>query len=128
MSDLHTLGVARLSALLQKKDISAVELATRLLARLGGNPHNAFLSVDSEVTLAQAKGADARIAAGDASPLLGVPIAHKDIFVTTDFPTTAGSRMLEGYRSPFNATVVQRLGDAGMVSFCLLYTSPSPRD
>jgi aspartyl-tRNA(Asn)/glutamyl-tRNA(Gln) amidotransferase subunit A len=47
---------------------------------------------------------------------LGVPIAHKDIFVTTDFPTTAGSRILEGYRSPFNATVVQRLGDAGMVS------------
>jgi len=116
MSDLHTLGVAQLSALLQNKDISAVELATRMLARLGGNPHNAFLSVDSEVTLAQAKAADARLAAGDTSPLLGVPIAHKDIFVTTDFPTTAGSRMLEGYRSPFNATVVQRLGDAGMVS------------
>ena len=116
MSDLHTLGVAQLSALLQKKDISAVELATRMLARLGGNPHNAFLSVDSEVTLAQAKAADARMAAGDTSPLLGVPIAHKDIFVTTDFPTTAGSRMLEGYRSPFNATVVQRLGEAGMVS------------
>jgi aspartyl-tRNA(Asn)/glutamyl-tRNA(Gln) amidotransferase subunit A len=116
MSDLHTLGVAQLSALLQNKDISAVELATRMLARLGGNPHNAFLSVDSEVTLAQAKAADARLAAGDTSPLLGVPIAHKDIFVTTDFPTTAGSRMLEGYRSPFNATVVQRLSDAGMVS------------
>ena len=116
MSDLHTLGVAQLSALLQKKDISAVELATRMLARLGGNPHNAFLSVDSEVTLAQAKAADARIEAGDASPLLGVPIAHKDIFVTIDFPTTAGSRILEGYRSPFNATVVQRLADAGMVS------------
>ena len=116
MSDLHTLGVAQLSALLQKKDISAVELATRMLARLGGNPHHVFLSVDSEVTLAQAKAADARIAKGDTSPLLGVPIAHKDIFVTTDFPTTAGSRMLEGYRSPFNATVVQRLGDAGMVS------------
>ena len=116
MSDLHTLGVAQQSALLQNKDISAVELATRMLARLGGNPHHAFLSVDSEVTLAQAKAADARLAAGDTSPLLGVPIAHKDIFVTTDFPTTAGSRMLEGYRSPFNATVVQRLGDAGMVS------------
>ena len=116
MSDLHTLGVAQLSALLHNKDISAVELATRMLARLGGNPHHAFLSVDSEVTLAQAKAADARLAAGDTSPLLGVPIAHKDIFVTTDFPTTAGSRMLEGYRSPFNATVVQRLGDAGMVS------------
>jgi len=116
MSDLHTLGVAQLSALLHKKDISAVELATRMLARLGGNPHHAFLSVDSEVTLAQAKAADARLAAGDTSPLLGVPIAHKDIFVTTDFPTTAGSCMLEGYRSPFNATVVQRLSDAGMVS------------
>ncbi len=116
MSDLHTLGVAQLSALLQNKDISAVELATRMLARLGGNPHHAFLSVDSEVTLAQAKAADVRIAAGDASPLLGVPVAHKDIFVTTDFPTTAGSRILEGYRSPFNATVVQRLSDAGMVS------------
>ncbi len=116
MADLHTLGVAQLSALLQNKDISAVELATRLLAGLGGNPHNAFLSVDSEVTLAQAQAADQRLAAGDSSPLLGVPIAHKDIFVTTDFPTTAGSRMLEGYRSPFNATVVQRLADAGMVS------------
>lgn len=116
MGDLHTLGVAQLSALLQNKDISAVELATRMLARLGGNPYNAFLSVDSEVTLAQAQAADARLAAGDTSPLLGVPIAHKDIFVTTDFPTTAGSRMLEGYRSPFNATVVQRFTDAGMVS------------
>ncbi len=116
MADLHTFGVAQLSALLQKKELSAVELATRMLAGLGGNPHNAFLSVDSEVTLAQAKAADARIAAGDTSPLLGVPIAHKDIFVTTDFPTTAGSRILEGYRSPFNATVVQRLADAGMVS------------
>jgi aspartyl-tRNA(Asn)/glutamyl-tRNA(Gln) amidotransferase subunit A len=116
MNDLHTLGVAQLSALLQNKDISAVDLATRMLARLGGNPYNVFLSVDSEVTLAQAQAADARLAAGDTSPLLGVPIAHKDIFVTTDFPTTAGSRMLEGYRSPFNATVVQRLSDAGMVS------------
>ncbi len=116
MSDLHNLGVAALAALLQKKELSAVELATRLLARLGGNPHQAFLNVDSEVTLAQAKSADARIAAGERSALLGVPIAHKDIFVTKDFPTTAGSRMLEGYRSPFNATVVQRLADAGMVS------------
>ena len=61
MADLHTLGVAQLSALLQKKELSAVELATRMLARLGGNPHNAFLSVDSDVTLAQAKAADARM-------------------------------------------------------------------
>ena len=58
MSDLHTLGVAALAALLQKKEVSAVELATRMLARLGGNPHHAFLSVDSEVTLAQARAAE----------------------------------------------------------------------
>jgi Asp-tRNA(Asn)/Glu-tRNA(Gln) amidotransferase A subunit family amidase len=76
MSDLHTLGVAQLSALLQKKDISAVELATHMLDGLDGNRYNAFLSVDSEVTLAQAKEADRRLAAGDTSPLLGVPIAH----------------------------------------------------
>ena len=116
MNDVHTLGVAELAALLQKKELSAVELSTRMLARLGGNPQHAFLNVDAEVTLAQARAADARIAAGEHSPLLGVPIAHKDIFVTKDFPTTAGSRMLEGYRSPFNATVVQRLADAGMVT------------
>jgi aspartyl-tRNA(Asn)/glutamyl-tRNA(Gln) amidotransferase subunit A len=116
MAELHTLGVAQLSALLHKKEVSAEELATRMLARLGGNPHNAFLSVDSEVTLAQARAADTRIAAGEHTPLLGVPIAHKDIFVTSDFPTTAGSRILEGYRSPFNATVVRRLGEAGMVN------------
>ena len=66
MSDLHTLGVAALAALLQKKELSAVELATRLLARLGGNPHHAFLTVDSEVTLAQARAADARIARASA--------------------------------------------------------------
>jgi aspartyl-tRNA(Asn)/glutamyl-tRNA(Gln) amidotransferase subunit A len=66
--------------------------------------------------MAQAKAAQQRLDAGDASPLLGLPIAHKDIFVTRDFATTAGSRMLEGYRSPFDATVVKRLADAGMVT------------
>jgi aspartyl-tRNA(Asn)/glutamyl-tRNA(Gln) amidotransferase subunit A len=66
--------------------------------------------------MAQAKAAQQRLDAGDASPLLGLPIAHKDIFVTRDFPSTAGSRMLEGYRSPFDATVVKRLADAGMVT------------
>jgi aspartyl-tRNA(Asn)/glutamyl-tRNA(Gln) amidotransferase subunit A len=63
------------------------------------------------VTLAQASAADARIAAGERTPLLGVPIAHKDIFVTKDFPSTAGSKMLEGYRSPFDATVVRKLAE-----------------
>jgi aspartyl-tRNA(Asn)/glutamyl-tRNA(Gln) amidotransferase subunit A len=72
--------------------------------------------VDPEVTQAQAEAAQARLDAGQGGLLEGVPIAHKDIFVTRDFPTTAGSRMLEGYRSPFDATVVSRLAQAGMVS------------
>ena len=116
MSDLHTLSVAQLARLLQTQQVSAVEVATRFLARTGGNPHNAFLDIDSEATLAQAQASDAKLASGTAGPLEGVPIAHKDAFVTKDFATTAGSKILQGYRSPFDATVVQRLRDAGMVT------------
>ena len=116
MRNVHHLGVAELAALLKNKDVSAVEVATRFLAGLGGNPHNAFLDVNSEVTLAQAKASDERIAKGTAGPLEGVPIAHKDVFVTQDFVTTAGSKILTGYRSPFDATVVRKLREAGMVS------------
>ncbi|WP_291924381.1 Asp-tRNA(Asn)/Glu-tRNA(Gln) amidotransferase subunit GatA [Limnohabitans sp.] len=116
MSDLHNLSVKALATLLQTKEVSAVEVATRFLARMGGNPHNAFLDIDSEVTLAQARASDAKLADGTAGPLEGVPVAHKDVFVTRDFDTTAGSKMLSGYRSPFDATVVQRLRTAGMVT------------
>jgi aspartyl-tRNA(Asn)/glutamyl-tRNA(Gln) amidotransferase subunit A len=116
MTELHHLGVAELAALLQSKQVSAVEVATRFLARTGGNPHNAFLDIDSELTLAQARASDAKLAAGTAGPLEGVPVAHKDVFVTKDWATTAGSRMLQGYRSPFDATVVARLRQAGMVT------------
>jgi aspartyl-tRNA(Asn)/glutamyl-tRNA(Gln) amidotransferase subunit A len=116
MADLHNMTVAELAAGLQKKDFSAVELATRFLARMGGNPHNAFLDINSEVTLAQAQASDEKIAKGTAGPLEGVPIAHKDIFVTRDFATTAGSKMLQDYRSPFDATVVSKLREAGMVT------------
>ena len=116
MSDLHTLSVTALATLLQTKQVSAVEVATRFLARLGGNPHNAFLDIDSEATLAQARASDAKLADGTAGPLEGVPVAHKDVFVTRDFATTAGSKILSGYRSPFDATVVQRLRSAGMVT------------
>jgi aspartyl-tRNA(Asn)/glutamyl-tRNA(Gln) amidotransferase subunit A len=83
---------------------------------MGGNPHNAFLDIDSEATLAQARASDAKLADGTAGPLEGVPVAHKDVFVTRDFATTAGSKILSGYRSPFDATVVQRLRTAGMVT------------
>jgi len=116
MRDLHNLGVAELAALLHKKEVSAVEVATRFLAGLGGNPHNAFLDINSEVTLAQAQASDAKLAAGTAGPLEGVPIAHKDVFVTQDFVTTAASKILTGYRSPFDATVVRKLREAGMVT------------
>ena len=116
MTELHNQGVAELAALLKNKEVSAVEVATRFLARCGGNPHHAFLDIDSEATLAQARASDAKLANGTAGPLEGVPVAHKDVFVTRDFATTAGSKMLSGYRSPFDATVVTRLREAGMVS------------
>ena len=114
MSDaLHELGVAELAAALAAKRVSSVEVTTHLLSRVAAHEHlGAWLCVDADAALAQARDADARRAdgRGNALPLLGVPLAHKDIFVTRDLPTTAGSKMLAGYRSPFDATVVSRLG------------------
>jgi aspartyl-tRNA(Asn)/glutamyl-tRNA(Gln) amidotransferase subunit A len=114
MTAPHDMTVAQLSALLRARETSAVELASHFLARAqADHTLGAFLATDVEVTLAQARASDARRAAGRVrGPLDGVPIAHKDIFVTRDFPTTAGSRILENYRSPFDATLVARLGDA----------------
>jgi aspartyl-tRNA(Asn)/glutamyl-tRNA(Gln) amidotransferase subunit A len=115
--DLHELGVAETARALAAKQVSSDELVTHLLARIDSRSRlGAFLHVDAAGAHAAAKDADARRAAGEASPLLGVPIAHKDIFVTTDAPTTAGSKMLEGYASPFDATVIARLKAAGTVS------------
>jgi len=117
MSALHAASIAELSRQLAAGRISAVELAQVFLARIEAHRDlNALLDVRPDVTLAQARAADARIAAGTAGPLTGIPIAHKDIFVTRDFASTAGSRMLEGYMSPFDATVVENLGAAGMVT------------
>jgi len=102
---------------LDAREISAVELAEAHLARIAtidGNGDassglHAYLHVMGEVARSQAAAADARIAAGDAAPLTGIPIALKDNLCTTDAPTTAASRMLAGYRSPYDATVVARL-------------------
>ena len=118
MSDkaLHLQSLTELRATLATKQASAPEVAQHFLQRAQADAHHAFLAFNPDATLAQATAAQQRLDAGDTSPLLGLPIAHKDIFVTTDFPTTAGSRMLEHYRSPFDATVVQRLAQAGMVS------------
>jgi aspartyl-tRNA(Asn)/glutamyl-tRNA(Gln) amidotransferase subunit A len=110
-------SVAELGRALSAREISAAELAKLFLERIERHKDlNAFLDVRPEVTMAQARAADARIARGDATPLTGVPIAHKDIFVTRDFASTASSRMLKGYMSPFDATVVANLANAGMVS------------
>ncbi len=117
MADLAHASLAELARALAAKDVSAVELARLFLGRIDARRDlNAFLDVRPDVTLAQAADADARRARGDATPLTGVPIAHKDIFVTRDFCSTASSRILEGYMSPFDATVVDNLGRAGMVT------------
>ncbi len=125
MSDLHHLSLAEMARQLRDRRVGAVEIAAHFqhrAARHLASPHaaadntGAFLAVDAEVTQAQAQAAQARLDCGQGGLLEGVPIAHKDIFVTRDFPTTAGSRMLQGYRSPFDATVVSRLAQAGMVS------------
>jgi aspartyl-tRNA(Asn)/glutamyl-tRNA(Gln) amidotransferase subunit A len=116
-TDLHDLSVADLAAKLAAREVSSVEVTQHFLSRIEQNAGlGAFLATDSAVSLAQARAADARLAAGERTPLLGVPLAHKDIFVTRDFPTTAGSKMLENYRSPFDATVVGKLAGAGMVT------------
>ncbi len=116
-SSLHTLGVAGLGRALDAGTVSSVELTKHLLARVAAHEHlGAFLSTSTEQALAQAAAADARRAKGERGPLLGVPLAHKDIFVTSALPTTAGSKMLAGYESPFDATVVHRLAEAGMVT------------
>ena len=116
-SDLHNQSVHALAKALRDKKVSAVELAQHFLDRAHTHANlGAFVAVDSETTLAQARAADARIANGTAGTLEGVPIAHKDIFVTKDFVTTAGSRMLKNYRSPFDATVVAKMAAQGVVT------------
>ncbi|MBT2301698.1 Asp-tRNA(Asn)/Glu-tRNA(Gln) amidotransferase subunit GatA [Variovorax paradoxus] len=116
-AELHQMGVAELAAALRERKVSAVEAAQHHLARIQQHQDlGSFVALDQDVTLAQARAADALLAAGKAPALAGVPIAHKDIFVTADFPTTAGSRILAGYRSPFDATVVRKLAEAGAVT------------
>lgn len=112
---MHNQTLAQLSALLQSKQISATELAQSYLDRIAASDLNAFLHVDTVATLAEAALADQQLAAGNAGPLTGVPIAHKDIFVTKHWRSTAASKMIANYVSPFDATVVSKLRQAGMV-------------
>ena len=115
--DLHDLDVCELAQGLRSKQFSAVELATHFLQR--GTQYSAlgaYVALQEDRTLDQARAADARLAQGSTAALEGVPLAHKDIFVTRDFPSTAGSRMLQGYQSPFDATVVAKMAAAGAVT------------
>ena len=117
MTAPHELGVAALSRALKTREISSVEVVRHLLARADAQADlGAYLVRDDAAALQAAAAADERLAAGGAGPLTGVPLAHKDIFVTRGLPTTAGSKMLAGYRSPFDATVVARLAEAGAVA------------
>nr|WP_315244414.1 Asp-tRNA(Asn)/Glu-tRNA(Gln) amidotransferase subunit GatA [uncultured Albidiferax sp.] len=116
-TQLHDLSVVELAALLRARKVSAVETTRHFLARAESHaPLGAYLAMDETVSLRQAAAADARLANGTAGPLEGVPMAHKDIFVTQDFPTTAGSKILDGYRSSFDSTVVKQLAQQGVVT------------
>ncbi|HLP66594.1 MAG TPA: Asp-tRNA(Asn)/Glu-tRNA(Gln) amidotransferase subunit GatA [Rhizobium sp.] len=112
-SSLKELGVA-----LAGKKVSAVELATLFLDRIERlNPTlNAFVTVDRAKTLNMARDADARRAKGETGTLLGVPLAHKDIFCAQGWKTTCGSKMLESFIAPYDATVVEKFKAAGMVT------------
>jgi len=116
---LHDRSLVEQRAALARGECSAVELAEHHLARIGARDGalRSLLAIDEEGALAAARDADARLAGKGVAPgpLTGVPIVHKDIFCTTNLPTTCGSRMLEGYVSPFDATVVARLREAGCV-------------
>jgi aspartyl-tRNA(Asn)/glutamyl-tRNA(Gln) amidotransferase subunit A len=110
--------LSTLAAQLKARQISSRELAQAYLDRIAAlNPAiNAFITLDAEKTLMEAAAADALIAAGQAGPLTGVPIAHKDIFCTDGWLTTCGSKMLHNFVAPYDAHVIQQFKAAGMPS------------
>ncbi|MDA8383559.1 MAG: Asp-tRNA(Asn)/Glu-tRNA(Gln) amidotransferase subunit GatA [Betaproteobacteria bacterium] len=112
------LSLKELGALLAARKISSAELTRAFLDRIEAlNPAlNAFITVDPEKSLEQARHADARRAAGDAAPLTGIPIAHKDIFCAKGWRTTCGSKMLANFVAPYDAHVIERCTGAGLVS------------
>lgn len=114
---MHDKSIAELSKLLHEKKTSSVELTKHFLDRIEKHDKklNSFITVTSEHALHQAKQADERRAKGENSPLLGIPMAHKDIFCTDNIKTSCGSRMLDNFIAPYDATVVTKLNEAGMV-------------
>jgi len=118
MPDLTDLTVHAAAGLLAKREVSSRELTQAALDRIAAvdDRVKAFVTVTGERALAQADAADKRLAAGERGPLLGVPVALKDVLSTAGVPTTCSSRMLEHFVPPYDATVVRRLAEAGAVS------------
>src|SRR5687768_2376736 len=114
---MHRSSVAQLSRQLADRSISSVELTRAYLDRIErlNGTLNAFITVDAERSLAQARAADERIARGGAAPLTGIPIAHKDLFCAKGWRTTCGSRMLADWVAPYDAHVIEQFGRAGAV-------------
>ena len=113
---MHNSTLAKLSGELGAKKVSAVEVARYYLGRIASaKALNAFITVDEEKTLVLAKAADARIAKGDAAPLTGIPIAHKDLFCADGWRTTCGSKILENFVAPYDAHVIGQFKRAGAV-------------
>ena len=115
---MHTLSLKQLADGLRKKQFSSHELTKHFLGRIASlDPKlNSFITVTPEIALEQAKAADARVAAGTAGPLTGIPIAQKDIFCTKGVRTSCASRMLDAFVAPYDATVVSKLhAEAGGV-------------
>jgi aspartyl-tRNA(Asn)/glutamyl-tRNA(Gln) amidotransferase subunit A len=116
----HTKTIKELKIALSAKEISAQELAIYFLKRIReATDLNAFVDLNEEQTINQAKSADDLLAKACGAPLAGIPIAHKDVFVTKDWKTTAGSKILTNYMSPFDAHVVAKLGTEGAGMVCL---------
>ena len=115
MPHRHTL--TELAAMLRAREISALELTDHFLGRIeGAGSLNAFITVAAELARDQARAADRLLAGDDPPPLAGLPIAHKDIFCTAGLRTSCGSRMLDNFVSPYDATVVERLATGGAVT------------
>ena len=114
---LHLLSLKALRERLQKREVSSVELTKHFIDRIAKfSDLNAFISVDEEGALASAEDADKSLNTNESGNLTGIPIAHKDIFCTKRLRTTCGSKMLSGFTAPYDATVVQRLANAGCVT------------
>jgi aspartyl-tRNA(Asn)/glutamyl-tRNA(Gln) amidotransferase subunit A len=117
VADVSELTAARARQALDARELSAVELTRAFLERIAqlDGDIGAYLHIMHDVALAQAAAADRRLLSGEISPLTGIPVALKDVLCTVDAPTTAASRILEGFRPPYDATVVRRLREQGAV-------------